>query len=487
MAINGPIRLTGFSGTLDTDSLITKLMQAERLPLNKVQKQKQFAVWQREDYQAMNTALLSFRNAANSLRYESDFEKTIATSSNPSVLDVTSSGTTAGSATIEVTSLASSATLISGKITSDSAPVNQKGMVKINGVEISFDHQSTVSSIIKDINSKSAKTGVKANFDKTSGTVYLTTTASGKDSKIEITNGVGEPASSLDAFMDILKLSSLTANGSNAVYKVNNVDLTSSSNNISVNGVQVTLKSAGTASIGTSTDRSGIVDNIKKFVEQYNSLVDLFSAASTTRRNRDYEPLTTEEKEAMTESQITQWEKRARQGTLYRDNILTSTLTTLRNTLNTPLDVPKGQIQLLADIGITVRSDYKENGKLNIDEKKLNEAINTNFEEVKNFFIMVSDVDPKPGKTNVGLADRVYSIVNTQMDAIKKKIGSGALESMDESIIGKQLRALNEQETHWKSKLIDIENRYYKKFAAMEQALQKMNSQSSWLASQLGS
>lgn len=487
MAINGPIRITGFSGTLDTDSLITKLMQAERLPLNKVQKQKQFAMWQREDYQAMNTALLSFRKAANSLRFESNFEKTVATSSNPSVLDITSSGTTAGSATVEVTSLAASATLISGKIASDSTPVNQTGKVKINNVDISFDAQSTVSSIIKDINSKTAQTGVKANFDKSSGTVYLTTTASGKDSKIEITNGDGEPPSSLDAFKDILKLSSLSAGGSDAVYKVNNVDLTSSSNSISVNGVQVTLKSAGTASIGTATDRSGIVDDIKNFVEQYNALIDLFSATSTTRRNRDYQPLTNEEKEAMTESQITQWEKRARQGTLYRDNILTGTLTTLRNSLNTPLDVPKGQIQLLANIGITVRSDYKENGKLDIDEKKLSEAINTNFEEVKNLFTMSTDVEPKPGKTNVGIADRVYNIVNTQMDAIKKKIGSGtSLETMDESIIGKQLRTLNDQESSWKSKLIDIENRYYKKFAAMEQALQKMNSQSSWLASQLG-
>ncbi|MGG3507692.1 flagellar filament capping protein FliD [Paenibacillus lautus] len=487
MAINGPIRLTGFSGALDTDSLIAKIMQAERLPLNKVQKQKQFAMWQREDYQAMNTALLSFRNAANSLRFQSNFEKTIATSSNTSVLDITSSGTTAGSATVEVTSLAASATLISGKIASDSAPVSQKGTVKINDVEISFDAQSTVSSIIKDINSKTAQTGVKANFDNSSGAVYLTTTASGKDSKIEITNGDGEPASNLDTFKDILKLSSLSANGADAVYKVNNVELTSSSNNISVNGVQVTLKSAGTATIGTSTDRSGIVDDIKKFVEQYNSLIDLFSSASTTRRNRDYEPLTNEEKEAMTESQITQWEKRARQGTMYRDSILTGALTSLRTSLNTPLDVPTGQVQLLANIGITVRSDYKENGKLAIDENKLREAVNTNFEEVKNLFTMSSKDEAAPGKTNVGIADRVYNIVNKQMDAIKKKMGTGtSLETMDESIIGKQLRTLNDQESNWKSKLLDIENRHYKKFAAMEQALQKMNSQSSWLASQLG-
>ncbi|KZS45800.1 flagellar hook protein [Paenibacillus glucanolyticus] len=487
MAINGPTRLTGFSGTLDTDSLIAKLMQAERLPLSKIQKQKQLAVWQREDYQAMNTALLSIRNSANNLRYESDFEKTTAISSNTSVLEVTSSGTTAGSGTVEISKLAASATLISGKIASDSAAVGQSGAVKINGIEISFTDQSTVNTIIKDINSKASQTGVRANYDKASGAVYLSSTASGANSKIEITNSDGAPANSLENFKNIMSLSSVTANGQNAEYKVNGVALTSTSNNVSINGVQVILKSQGTASIGTSTDRSGIVDDIKKFVEQYNSLIDLFSTASTTRRSRDYEPLTPEEKEAMNETQITQWEKRARQGTLYNDSILTGTLTSLRSALNVPLDVPKGQIQMLENIGIKVKSDYKENGKLEIDEKRLLEAVNTNFDEVKNLFTMSSSTTPKPGKTNIGIADRIYNIVNSQMDAIKKKIGSGtSMEMMDESVIGKQLRTLNSQESDWKSKLIDIENRYYKKFAAMEQALQKMNSQSSWLASQLG-
>lgn len=487
MAISGPVRLTGFSGTLDTDSLIAKMMQAERLPLNKIQKQKQFTIWQREDYQAMNTSLLNFRNTANKLRYESNFEKTAATSSNTAVLDITSSGTTAGSSSVKVEQLATSATLISGSVATDTEKVNKSGTVKINGIEISFAEESTVNSILKDINARASQTGVKASYDKSSGTIYLNSTASGLQSKIEITSDSTTHPNSLSDFMGILKLPSATASGQDAKYTVNgSAVITSASNNVSVNGVQVTLKSTGSASIGTVTDRSGIIDDIKKFVDQYNSLIDTFSTATTTRRSRGYEPLTSEEKEAMTESQITQWEKKARQGTLYNDNILTGTLNTLRTALNTPLDVPQGQIQMLANIGITVKSDYKENGKLEIDETKLREAINTNFEEVKQLFVMTSSEDPAPGKSNLGIADRVYDIVNKQMDALKKKIGSGSIESIDDSVIGKQLKTLNDQEASWKSKLIDIENRYYKKFAAMEQALQKMNSQSSWLASQLG-
>ncbi|WHX48718.1 flagellar filament capping protein FliD [Paenibacillus woosongensis] len=492
MAINSPIRITGFSGTLDTDSLITKLMQAERVPLDKVLKSKQFTIWQREDYQAMNTALLSFRNSINNLRFESNFEKTTATSSNTSVIEVASSGTSAGISSVRVGKLATSATIVSNPIASATQTISESGAISINGkATVAFTAGvSTVESIVKDINSKASQTGVKANFDKASGVLYLSSSQMGDNSEVNIASlDPSNPSdTSLGDFMSFLNLSQSSAVGSDAEYYVNGstTAIKSASNSVSINGVQVTLRSQGEASIGVVTDRSGIVDKIKDFVTQYNSLIDLYSTTANTRRSREYEPLTSEQKEAMSESQITQWEKRARQGTLYNDSILRDTLSSMRSALNTPLNVPSDQIQMLSSIGITVMTDYKENGKLQIDEAKLQEAINTRFDEVKQLFVRASDEDPPAGKSNIGIADRLYNIANVQMEKFKKKMGSGSLEAMDDSVIGKQLKALSEQESNWKRKLEDIETRYYKRFAAMEAALQKMNSQSSWLFSQLG-
>lgn len=489
MTINSPIRITGFSGTLDTDSLITKLMQAERIPLNKIQKNKQFTLWQREDFQSMNTALLSFRNTVNNLRFESSFEKTSSSSSNSSVVEVASSSASAGTSSIKVERLATSATIISGTISSTTDKVGQSGEISINGkAKISFTADSTVDSIIKDINNRSSVTGVKANFDKASGTLYLSSTTTGEDAKVEITNTADSGPDDLNNFLSILSLPKSSEFGKDAEYYVNGstTAIYSSSNSVSINGVQVVLRSSGEASIGVVTDRSGIVDKIKDFVNQYNSLIDLYSTASNTRRSRDYEPLTTEEKESMSESQITQWEKKARQGTLYNDSLLKDTLSSLRTALNTPLNVPTGQIQMLANIGITVMSDWRENGKLQIDETKLQEAVNTRFDEVKQLFVKTSDEVSPAGKTNLGIADRLYEIANKQMEKFKKKIGSGSIEALDDSVLGKQLKTLTTQEEDWKVKLQDIETRYYKRFAAMESALQKMNSQSSWLSSQLG-
>ena len=487
--MTSPIRLTGFSGALDTDSIIKKLMQTERVPLDKILKQQQTTLWQREDYQTMNTALLSFRNTLNNLRYESNFEKTSATSSNSAVVGVTSSGNSAGVSTVRVDKLATSGTIISSPIASLTGTVTQSGEISINGkATVAFTAgNSTVESIVKDINSKSSLTGVKANLDQTSGVLYLSTSQLGDNSKIEITDA--DPSKpSLNNFKNILNLSTVTASGSDAEFYVNGspTAIKSSSNNVSINGVQISLRSTGEASIGVVSDRSGIVDNIKQFVEQYNSLIDTYSSAANTRRNREYEPLTSEQKESMSESDITKWEKKAREGSLYNDSILKGTLSSLRSAINTPLDVPDGIIHMLSGIGITVKTDYKENGKLQIDEGKLQEAINTRFDEVKDLFVMASSDAPAIGKSKIGIADRLYTVVNQQMDKFKKKMGSDSIEAQDESILGKQLRTLIKQESDWKRKLEDIETRYYKKFSAMESALQKMNSQSSWLSSQLG-
>lgn len=494
-SINGPIRLTGFSGALDTDTLIKDLMRAERLPLDKVLKQKQYTLWQREDYRSMNTALLSFRSSLDALRFESNYESVKATSSNTGVLDIVTGGANPSTSEVKVTQMASSATIVGSKISqSTSETVGANGTVTITGASGSAEITitagvSTVDSILKDINNSSKTTGVKASFDKSAGVLYLSSVTTGSSSEINITSSGGG-----NALAEVFNLNELSAKGNDAQYTVNGSSLIeSSSNTVSINGVQVTLRGIGDATISAITDRSKVAENIKTFVEKYNEIVDLFSTTATTRRNRDYEPLTSEEKASMTEKEIELWEKKARAGNLYKDGLLTGTLSSLRSALNLPLDGSSGdQLKLLSQIGIKGKSDYRENGKLEIDEAKLQDAINNNFDEVKRLFTQVSDTpadsveNANKRRQELGFADRIYEELTIQLNNFTKKIGSGTVESADESILGKQLKQLSDKESDWERKLKDIETRYYKRFSAMEQAIQKMNSQSSWLSSQLG-
>ncbi|MBU5670955.1 flagellar filament capping protein FliD [Paenibacillus brevis] len=494
-SINGPIRLTGFSGMLDTDTLIKDLMKAERAPLDKVLKQKQYTLWQREDYRSMNTALLSFRSSLDALRFESNYESVKATSSNAGVLDIVSGGSNPSTSTVKVTQMASSATIVGSKVSqSASQPVTADGKVTITGASGSAEititaGTSTLDSIVKDINNNSKVTGVKASFDKNAGVLYLSSTTTGSSSKITIT-----PEGGANALADAFNLSELSSTGKDAQYTVNGSSMIESSGNtVSINGVQVTLRGTGEATISAVTDRSGVADNIKNFVTKYNEIVDLFSTAATTRKNRDYEPLTSEEKTSMAEKDIELWEQKARAGSLYNDSLLTGTLSALRSALNLPLDSSSGdQFKLLSQIGIKVKSDYRENGKLEIDEAKLQDAINNNFDEVKRLFTQTSNTSAdtmeniKKRRQELGFADRIYEELTTQLNKFTKKIGSGSNEALDDSVLGKQLKQLSDKESDWERKLKDIETRYYKRFSAMEQAIQKMNSQSSWLSSQLG-
>ncbi|MCT1403768.1 flagellar hook protein [Paenibacillus sp. LC231] len=495
--INGPIRLTGFSGALDTDSLIKDLMKAERMPLDKLLKQKQYTLWKREDYRSMNTSLLSFRNAVNDLRFESNFETVKASSSNTGVLDILSGGSNPSTSTVSVSKLASSASIIGNKVTqSSSAPVTTGGTVKITGASGSAEititaGTSTLDSIVKDINNNSKATGVKASFDQSAGVLYLSSTTTGSSSKVEIT-----PGGATNALAQVFNLDTaqLSKTGEDAEYTVNGSNvIKSSTNNVSINGVQVTLRGSGDATISAATDRSGITDKIKSFVEKYNEIVDLFSTTATTRKNREYEPLTSEEKGSLSEKEIELWEKKARAGTLYNDTLLTGTLSALRSALNLPLDTPsEDQLALLSQIGITVKSDYRENGKLEIDEAKLQDAINNRFDEVKQLFTQTSDTPAdtpeniKKRRQELGFADRLYEEITAQLNKFTKKIGTGSIESIDDSVLGRELKQLGQKESDLERKLADIETRYYKKFAAMEQAIQKLNTQSSWLFSQLG-
>ncbi|MBD8498259.1 flagellar filament capping protein FliD [Paenibacillus sp. CAU 1523] len=487
------------SSGMDIDKLVSDLMRAERLPLDKLARQKESLVWKREDYRSMNTTLLSLRNSASEIRMEGNFAKVKATSSNTNVADVISNKPGVTGATVNVKSLATGALLVG-----DSVAHDLKDPLKIGG-SFTIDNKdgttkttinvtantSTIKSIIGDINAKSSVTGVRAYFDENTKRFMLSSTEMGSKAKVTV-GGTDVKA--------ILGLDAATAKGTDAKYTINEVpgqtptEITSASNTVDINGITVALKGQGAFTLGTNVDREGAKERIKDFVAKYNELVDKFAEATTTRPNRNYQPLTEAEKEAMTDKQIEQWEKKARQGTLYGDTFLESSLTQLRTAMRTPLKgVGKDDIKLLSDIGITPSKNYKENGKLEIDEAKLSEALNTKFDQVVTLFTKSSNTvgnsaaNMAQRRSEQGIAERIYEEATRRIDSMSKKIGSSAsMESQDESVMGKELRTLFSKEAQIKARLVDVENRYYKKFTAMEKALQNLNNKGNWLSQQLG-
>ncbi|GAB6927544.1 flagellar hook-associated protein 2 [Paenibacillus sp. JCM 10914] len=503
-----PIRLSGMASGLDTDTLIKELMQAQRTPLNKLIQEKQTIAWKRESYRETNTALTSIRNLVEKMRFSNAFNKQSASSSDNSVVTATASSTaSSGSFAIRVDSLASSALIAGDKVTVDlKSKINTPGSFEIVGpngsksVQITAD--STYESVMKQVNGSNI--GVTMSYDSINGRFMLSSNTTGKTSTILVNDDSSSTAAQFFGLTTMVDTTDQDGNpirenravaGSNALVQVNGKNMEIENNAFEFNGVRFDLKGVSntTVSVTVAKDTSNIVDQIKSFVEQYNSLVDLVNDKTKSTPNRNYTPLTDEQKESMSEKQIDLWESKAKSGLLYRDDILQETLSALHSALVNNVSGLKDEMNSLSDIGITFKKyttglKTTELGKLEIDETKLNEAVTNDPDGIMRLFTKTSSLDPKDSayQSQIGYAERLYTTLTNSVNKIIKRIGSGTVaDAVDGSQLGQKIDTINDRMSTMEARLKMIEDRYYKQFTAMELAMQKLNNKSSWLMSQL--
>ncbi|MGQ3480905.1 flagellar filament capping protein FliD [Paenibacillus sp. TY11] len=496
------MRINGFSG-MDIDSMVTSLMTTKRVPLNKLNQQKQTLEWTRDSYRELNTKIVQFRqklfdmsgsgemntqkstitgnttaikadaNADASSTPMSVVVNKLATKSNMQ----TSTGLrTAGSSTADATK---STTLeqIAGGSASDTYELN------INDKTITFLKTDTISTVMARINSEGAN--VTATFDEISGKFSITAKDYGDSNNIKLTGADKQVKSS--TLMDLFQISStdVKAAEKGEVIVTNTADSSSKTynpdkNSLIVNGVTLTLLettgTTGPAKITTQSDPTKAMETIKSFVDTYNDLLSTFNKKLSEQKYRDFPPLTADQRKDMKEDEIKQWEEKAKSGLLKNDSILSSAVSSMRMVISSKLGD-------LSSVGITT-GQYFENGKLQINEEKLKAALTTNPDKVMNIFKgSAADVNSKP------IYSELRSKLDTTLDMIVKKAGTskfdtnGSMTFKTESIMGDQLKSYNSRITDLSSRLKDAETRYYKQFSAMESAMNKYQSQSSSLTS----
>ena len=117
------------------------------------------------------------------------------------------------------------------------------------------------------------------------------------------------------------------------------------SNNLTVKGVtynfaNVTEKTTATVTVEQDVDK--IVDNVKSFVESYNTLLDDLYKMYRETPNSSYAPLTDAQKNEMTEDQIKKWEEKAKSGMLYHDNTLRKIIDNMRSAITNSIQYENG-------------------------------------------------------------------------------------------------------------------------------------------------
>ncbi|MEK3918597.1 flagellar filament capping protein FliD [Paenibacillus sp. FSL K6-2393] len=369
-----------------------------------------------------------------------------------------------------------------GKDPEPGAPAKTYSFV-LNGKTLNFNETDKISDVV----SKITNAGVDAEAEFEDGKLTITA-QSGKE--LKMSGGSYE-------FMSLFKgTKSYTGGidtleetaGQDAKVNVNGKDLDNiKSNTFTLNGFQLTLQSVTKGADGVDnptiiknqSDPDKALESIKSFIEDYNSLIKALNSKVDETKYRDFKPLTDEQKKELKETEINTWTEKAKSGLLKNDDIIKSVLSEMRQVITDKLGP-------LSALGITT-GNYAENGKLVIaNETKLKGMISDNPQLALDLFQGPANA-PKEGLFNQ-LADKVSNAI----EKVYQRAGTNRYTTdltsafRDENIMGRKMKDYNSRILMMQTNLQRTEDRYYKQFAAMEAAMNKMQTQSSSLFSSLG-
>ena len=392
------------------------------------------------------------------------------------------------------------------KLDEDGYRINSDGerlydfTLTVNGESLTFNQDTALETVMNSINSN-ANMGVSVSYSKLTNQFVFTAKNTGAAEKIDMGDGLakalfGDPSvSGYTQGKDAVFIA--TVNGSQAQ------TFTRSSNSVDLDGLKVTLN--GTFNVdgdgklideneavtfSTKTDTDTIVDAIKQMVEDYNAMVtEVKKAYSDMPLQKSdgsrYEPLTADDEEGMTESEIKAYEEKAKTGILFMDSDLSSLYSALRSAV-----VSGGSDgSYLRSIGI--QTSYEDGlTTISLDETALREALENDLDGVRDAFTKSKE----NGSATDGLMTSIQKVTDkyaATTGAVKgiliEKAGSqySPTAALDNTMLNK-IADIDEEIEKWQDKMSDKVDYYTNKFTQLEMLINQMNSQSSALAGLTG-
>ncbi len=396
--------------------------------------------------------------------------------------------------------------------------------IRINGKDITINYkegETTVADIISAINNSDAdvsisymensdKLSVVATQDGAAGDVTFGDTATGELNDLEKLL-FGKRDINGDILTDSNELNGTKIEGQDAIVLIDYdgeggadpLEIVRGTNTFTVDGLSISVSgefgydSEGNVidgeevTLDAKVDTDKIVDAVKSMINDYNDMVDFVNKTVSEKRDRDYAPLTDEQKEEMSDSEIEAWEEKAKAGMLFGDSNLSSLASELRYVfLNAGSDGLS-----LKDIGITTSSDWEDNGKISFDEDKFKAALEENPDEVQEMFTAEVTTDATSGLTSGGIMTKMKDITD------KYASTTGAVKGIFVEIAGHpdspasllqnslltQIGDINDTIDNLEDKLESEQERYQSQFTQLEELVQQMNTQSGYLDQMLSS
>lgn len=264
--------------------------------------------------------------------------------------------------------------------------------------------------------------------------------------------------------------------GSNGKIVVDGREYTNiTDNRATIAGVTYTLldKTESAASVTVTQDQDSIIDRVKQFVEDYNTMLQSLQDKYNETKYSDYDVLTKTQEDGMTKEQIEKWNNKAKSGLLNRDKYIGDIISKMREALSTPVEGINGQYNSAFNIGIRTITDQ---GKIELDEEKLKKALNAEPNSVYEIFGKMGEYDSNTKTSDFstsGVAQRLSDVFNNGMKSIKTHAGVST-EVDDNSELGNKIKDWQNKMSDFKTKMKAFEDLLYKKYDAMEMALQKL-------------
>jgi flagellar hook-associated protein 2 len=358
--------VSGLSSGIDWRSLIDQLRTAEHGPIDLLTKQKGTYGDKLKAWQELNTKLLSLKTAAEKLNTAKEFNLYTSSTSSSSATDPNDLLTAAlgaagetGSYDIEVLQTARVQKRASQSFSSQSIALGDgyAGTFQINGRTVTVVAGDTLADVrtkINNLNSGDQATKVTASIVSYSSTDNRLILTSQQEGAAGFTL---EPAGSL-GFTEIQA-------GRDAQLKVDGISLTRSSNTITdvLPGITLNLKKAEpgtTITLNINRDLDGVSSLIKEFVDQYNQVLNSIQTQSTYHQGDGQS-----------------------NSILFGDTTLRSVKSNLtKNVINQVWGV-SSQFSTLGLAGVNLDNQ----GRLSVNESKLTGYLETNFEDIKRLFI----------------------------------------------------------------------------------------------------
>lgn len=495
------MRLSGLMSGIDTDSVIQELVAARKTKVDKEVKAQTKLEWKQDAWKSLNTKIRNLQNKyINNMRFTTAYmKKTTKVSDSNAASVITGENAVNGVQDLKINKLAKTAYLTGAEVAKldggkvdATTKISELGEISdgaqitctINGEVKSFDvtADTTISDALTWLKNDC---GLNASFDEKNQRLFVSAKESGAENDFTL-SGTGMALTALG--LSTKNNGATKIEGQDAEIELNGATFKSNSNTFEINGLTITAMKVTapgeSITVTTQDDTDGIYDMVKGFLKEYNALINEMDKLYNADSAKGYEPLTDEEKEVMSESEIEKYEEKIKSALLRRDENLSSISDVLKRTMSSGIEI-NGKKMYLTDFGINTLGYFNapdnEKNAYHIDGDADDESTSGNADKLKT---MISNEPSTVVDFFTKLSQNLYTEMSNQSKSVEGYRSFGSF--YDDKKMKTDYTDYTSKIAELEEKLADYEDKWYKKFAAMEAAMAKSQSNTNAVTSMLG-